>query len=178
MRDLILRPATAADITSLGALAIQTYLDTYATEGIRPALAREVLARFAEPAVQGWLQHPGSRVVVAERADHLIGFAHTTLDVQQPLARARHAAELERLYVQQPFAAQGVGSRLIEDAEAAAAASGADLLWLSCWVHNLRALRFYAKHRYEDLGNTWYRVEGEQHENRVLAKPLPATPAR
>ena len=41
--DIALRPATPADAPTLSALAIQVFLDTYAPEGIRPAVAREVL---------------------------------------------------------------------------------------------------------------------------------------
>lgn len=172
MDGVILRAASEADVASLSALGIQVFLDTYAPEGIRPSVAREVLSAFSQESVRGWLQRPGSQVLVAERAGHLIGFAHTTLGTEQALVRAQRPVELDRLYVQEPFTAHGIGSRLIQRAEISAAAAGADVMWLSPWVHNHRALRFYAKHRYEDLGLTWYTFDEERHENRVLAKAL------
>lgn len=42
--NLTLRPAVAADVLCLSVLAMQVFLVTYATQGIRPAIAREVLA--------------------------------------------------------------------------------------------------------------------------------------
>ena len=42
-RQPTLRPATADDALCLGVLAMQVFLDTYATEGIRPPIAREAL---------------------------------------------------------------------------------------------------------------------------------------
>ncbi|HOZ25184.1 MAG TPA: hypothetical protein PLI83_10420, partial [Thermomonas sp.] len=39
----LLRPATPDDALCLGVLGLQVFLDTYATGGIRPTLAREVL---------------------------------------------------------------------------------------------------------------------------------------
>ena len=47
------------------------------------------------------------------------------------------------------------------------------MLWLTCWVHNTRALAFYARQGYAELGSTDYVFEGEHHENRVFAKTLP-----
>ena len=42
-----LRIATIDDSLCIGVLATQVFLDTYATQGIRPALAREALALYA-----------------------------------------------------------------------------------------------------------------------------------
>jgi len=41
------RPAVAADALCLGVLSTQVFLDTYCTQGIRPELAREVLANHS-----------------------------------------------------------------------------------------------------------------------------------
>lgn len=169
-----LRPAVPADALCLGVLGTQVYLDNYATEGVRPALARDVLAAFSTATMQAVLRRPGTQVVVAERGAHLIGFAQISLGTAQSLVQARRPAELDRLYVQEPFTARGVGSLLIGQAESLAAAAGADVMWLSLWVHNQRAQRFYAKHHYQDLGATWYVIENEKHQNRVLAKSFAA----
>lgn len=174
MNGLTLRPATLADALCLGVLGTQVFLDNYATTGIRPTLAREVLGAFSTEAVAAMLQQPHTQVVVAELAQHLIGFAQITLGTPQVLLQAQRPLELDRLYVQEPFTAQGVGSRLIQRAEQQAAAAGADVMWLTPWVHNQRALRFYAKLGYADLGSTWYCFEDERHENRVLVKALQA----
>ena len=40
-------------------------------------------------------------------------------------------------------------------------------------LHNQHALHFYAREGYVDIGATWFELEGEQHENRLLVQPLP-----
>jgi diamine N-acetyltransferase len=40
--EVVLRVAGPADAPRIGVLATQVFLDTYATDGIRPSLAREV----------------------------------------------------------------------------------------------------------------------------------------
>lgn len=168
-----LRPARADDALCLGVLGLQVFLDTYATAGIRPTVAREVLSAFSTPAMDRALADPDTRLVVAELDAHLVGFMQLTLGASEPLAPGGVQAELLRLYVQEPFTGQGLGTRLLQAAEAAAAAAGATVLWLTPWVHNHRALAFYRARGYTDHGATWYRFEGERHENRVFARSLP-----
>ena len=169
---LVIRPATPADALCIGVLATQVFLDTYATEGIRPTVAREVLQAFSTQACVEFLADPDTRVHVAEYVGHLIGFQQTTLKATHDLAPGGEQAELYRLYVQEPFTGQRVGSALLRCAETIAAQNGAAVVWLTPWVHNRRARAFYAKRGYRDYGRTLFSFGGEQHENRLVAKML------
>lgn len=168
----LIRDAGPDDALCLGVLGLQVFLDTYATTGIRPTLAREVRATFAPEAMAAHLRDPATHILVAEQDAHLVGFAQLTLGAAHDLAPPGPGAELLRLYVQQPFTGGGLGTRLLRAAEAVAAARGARVLWLTPWVHNQRALAFYAARGYADQGQTWYRFEGEAHENRLLVRRL------
>lgn len=177
LQEPTLRPAAPGDALCLSVLAMQVFLDTYATEGIRPALAREVLAGYSERAFADAIGSANARLCVAETAGHLVGFAHVTVGATHALAPAGAQSELLRLYVQEPFTGRYVGTRLLAEAERIAAEAGASILWLTPWVHNQRALRFYARRGYQDCGLTWFTFEGESHANRVVAKRLMRTRA-
>jgi diamine N-acetyltransferase len=172
MTGVTLRDAVAEDALCLSVLAMQVFLDTYATQGIRPAIAREVLSGYSPAVFARALADPQARLICAELAGHLVGFAQVTLGATQALAPAGAQAELLRLYVQEPFTAQGLGTRLLVQAEQVARAAGATVLWLTPWVHNHRALQFYGRRGYRDHGLTWFTFEGESHENRVFARSL------
>jgi len=166
------RAARPDDALCLSVLAMQVFLDTYATAGIRPAIAREVLGSYSQAVFERSIADPQTRLCVAERAGLLVGFAQVTLGARHELAPATHPAELLRLYVQEPFTGSGLGSRLLAQAEQLARQAGADLMWLTPWVHNHRALGFYASRGYTDRGLTHFVFEGEAHENRVVVKRL------
>jgi GNAT superfamily N-acetyltransferase len=170
--DINLRSARADDALCLSVLAMQVFLDTYAIEGIRPALAREVCRSYGQAHFEKALVAGDTRIEVAERNGHLIGFAQITLGASHALAPSGVHAELLRLYVQEPFTGMHVGTRLLARAEETAAAHGASVLWLTPWVHNHRAVVFYARRGYIDYGRTEFILEGESHENRVVAKAL------
>jgi len=172
MSGLRLRPATVDDALCLGVLGTQVFLDTYATQGIRPSLAREVLAGFSTESCAALLRSPGVRVCVAEHDGHLIGFSELRPGAAHALAPAGTQSELRRLYVQAPFAGRGVGAALLREAEREASAAGTEVLWLTSWSQNQRALSFYARCGYSDCGATPYVFEEERYENRVLARAL------
>ena len=170
--DFELRAAVADDARCLGVLATQVFLDTYATEGIRPAIANEVLSAFSSTTMRELIRAGRSTFWLAERRGHLIGFAQVTAGTTQALVQTPLPAELDRLYVQEPFTRTGVGTALLQAAQAAAMQRGCTALWLSPWVHNHRALRFYAKHGYRNLGLTTFVMDGEAIDNHVLAKAM------
>ena len=173
--DIDYREAVAADALCLGVLAMQVYLDTYAIQGIRPAIARDALEHGSVDAFAALLAGTAATVVVAERAGHLVGFAQVTHGATHALLAPGPAAELLRLYVQEPFTARGIGRELLRRAERVAAARGAATLWLTAWVGNARALAFYPRQHYADVGDTVYTFEGERFPNKLFARDLRET---
>ena len=170
--DITFRPGTEADALCLSVLATQVFLDTYATDGIRAAIAHEVREQLSMPAMSTQLATPHMRFIVAERAGHMLGFAQLTLDAAHDLMPHQQAAELNRLYVQERFTGRGIGRALLAQAEALARTEGAPAMWLTAWVRNARALAFYPRCGYQDQGPTIYEFRGEQHGNRFFAKAL------
>jgi diamine N-acetyltransferase len=172
MNDILYRPAVADDALCLGVLATQVFLDTYAPLGIRPAIARQVLAHYSVATYEALLANGGVTILVAECAGHLVGFSQVDDGVGHAQVPEAAAAELRRLYVQEGFTGRGIGRDLLRHAEKAAAARGADTLWLTAYTGNERALQFYPRRGYEDLGAVVFSFEGEDHPNRLYAKRI------
>jgi GNAT superfamily N-acetyltransferase len=171
--DPTYRPAVATDALCLSVLATQVFLDTYATHGIRPAIAREVRQYLSEKAFAEILSKPKRTILLAEIDGHLIGFAQLTHDqTHERLPPEVRAAEFNRLYVQRPFLGQGIGKALLGRSETLARAEGADFLWLTAWTGNAHALRFYEAQGYQDVGASVYTFENDTYETRLLLKPL------
>ena len=167
-----LRPARPDDALCLGVLATQVFLDTYASGGIRPALAREVRSVGSTEAFEARLADAATGLVVAERDGHLVGFAEVGHGAGHELLPGRRGGELRRLYVQEPFTGAGIGRRLLQAAEALVVARGGRVSWLTAWVGNARALAFYPRQGYAAAGSTNHLFEGESHENRLFVKEL------
>jgi diamine N-acetyltransferase len=172
VNEVTYRPAELSDALCIGVLGMQVFLDTYAPDGTRPALAREVLQNFSTPAIHAQMESPWTAFILAERAGHLIGFAQLTHGARHPLVASERSSELNRLYVHERFTFQGVGKALLRSAEALAASHGAAAMWLTAWVDNERAVGYYPKRGYSDVGASMYTFEDEGYENRVFVKAL------
>lgn len=170
----LIRDAIPQDALCIGVLGMQVFLDTYATEGIRCAIAKEALHAFAPESIAQLIDQSGTALIVAEVNSHLVGFAQITLNARHSMIKAGDVAELQRLYLQERFTGRGIGQQLLDAAERHAAAAGASLLWATVWVENDRALGFYPRRGYAQLGSPTYTFQGETHENRLFGKSLSA----
>lgn len=175
MAGWTIRPARPDDALCLSVLAMQVYLDTYALQGISAPIARDILHAFSIAHFETLLADPGQVFAVAEQGPNLLGFVQVQMQSPHELAPPGSAAEVVRLYVQEPFTGRKLGTALLEAGERLAREAGVDWVWLTPWIGNRRALGFYAARGYVDLGQTWYDIEGELHENRFLAKDLRTT---
>ncbi|WP_422086628.1 GNAT family N-acetyltransferase [Variovorax sp.] len=167
--SLQVRPGVATDAHALAALAIQVWLDTYATDGVNDRLGRHVLDAFAPSGFAALAQDPDATLLVAQNDAYLVGYALLRFDAAQPLAQLGNT-ELCTLYVQERFTGAGVGTALLRQARTAVAErTGADALWLAVNTRNRRACGFYEKHGFSLRGRTWFVLGEDRHENHVLA---------
>lgn len=160
-----MRLAATDDALCIGALATQVYLDTYAPEGMRADLAREVQSLFSTAAIAAQLAKPDTRFLLAEVGGRLVGFLELALHAPCPLADAADA-EIVRLYLHRNFQRHGLGRSLCDQAQALARSR----LWLSAWAGNAQALAFYRATGWTDIGRIDHRIEGQAFENRVFAR--------
>lgn len=89
-------------------------------------------------------------------------------------AQGLRGCELVRLYVQPQAQRRGVGTALLQRAEALGVEAGAPHLWVAVWDGNGRARDFYARRGYAERGTTVHAFEGRAYGNRVVARPLSA----
>ena len=176
--NVSLRMASLPDAVTISALSIQVFLDTYATEGVRPDLAREAHSEYSIEAFAARLAEPQRRFILAEvstkAGDGLLGFAEVMLTVMPSPAGDFAGAELVRLYVQPKAQRMGLGRLLLTRAEQLMQSENIACLWLTAWEGNHNARAFYERVGYADVGATTYTFQGQTYPNRVLAKRLQA----
>ena len=165
------RRATSVDALPLSTLATKVFLDTYATQGINDALAREVATVYSTEVFERRLRDADVELLLVTSGGYTVGFVDIAFATRCPVPGVR-GAEVFRLYVQRPFLRRGLGRKLMARAEASARARGLEAIWLTAWAGNHGALAFYQSLGFRDIGTTEYVIDGVGHENRVLCKTL------
>lgn len=166
----IVRTATAGDAVVLSALAIEVWLDTYAAEGITTAFARHVLTEYSPDAMLAALRSGDTKLFLCHAGEQVLGYAR--LRRTDAGLSAHGSAELGTLYVRRHHTGQGVGSLLLRRVEQAAHARGHRQICATVNSANRRALGFYARSGWHEVGSWLFRFEGLDVPNVVLAKAL------
>ena len=160
------RDALLADAPAIDALFRQSFIDTFG-HLYDPKDLAAFLARFTQAAWREELEDPDYAFRLAEDEDALAGFAKIS-SVTLPVEPAAPAAELRQLYVLGPWHGAGIAPELMAWALAEARRRGAEELYLSVFVDNHRASRFYARHGFEAVGRYDFMVGDQADEDIVM----------
>lgn len=166
-----LRLARPEDAGCLAALAGQSWLHTYATNGIRLPIARYVHEFLTPDVFRIQIGRADAATFLAEVDDHLVGYAVLELATPCPVQKSA-SAHLDKLYVQEHFLGRGFGFSLLQGAQVEARRRGDESgIWLTVNTMNDRARAFYSRQGFQDIGQTYFDLYGEMHENRILHVP-------
>lgn len=164
-----IREAGEGDAAALGLIGAATFLETFAGILDGAAILGHCAAQHSAAAYRTYLAS-GARAWLAEAqpGGAPIGFA---LVAAPDLAVAEAGdIELKRIYSLSRFHGSGLGAALMK--RVVAAAEGHRRLLLGVYARNERALAFYRKQGFADIGTRRFDVGGKLYDDLVLARPL------
>ena len=169
---LLIRPAGVADAPWLAALAERTFRETYTAYNTPDDMERYVGEHFGPERQAAELRDGRMVTLVAEVDGRAAGYAQLARGAAPPSVTGPEPMEVVRFYVDRPWHGQGVAHQLMAAVADAARTAGARTLWLGVWERNPRAIAFYRKCGFEDVGTQIF-VLGEDHQqDLVLARSL------
>lgn len=172
----LIRRAHAGDAEALALVGAATFLDTFAGTLDGADIVGHCRKQHAAELYAQALADPASALWLAETAAGAapVGFAMLT-PPQLPLPDLRaDDLELKRIYLLSRFHGGGTGRRLMQCAIDEARARGAGRLLLGVYAGNARALAFYARCGYAQIGERRFQVGGNTYQDAILALELPA----
>ncbi|VXC82206.1 GNAT family N-acetyltransferase [Sphingomonas sp. AX6] len=167
---MMYRDATPADAAAIAELARVSFTETfghlYTPENLAAFLTSHTTEDWARV-----LADPDVAVRVAENDGALIGYARVGPPTL-PIEPHERAVELRQFYLLKPWHGGGHAQTLMDWVIATARANGADALFLSVFVDNVRAQRFYARYGFEDVGRYAFMVGSHEDEDRLMRLAL------
>lgn len=166
-----IREAGADDAPALALIGAATFLETFAGILDGDAIVGHCAVQHEEGAYRACLADGGRAwIAEAQPGGAPIGFA---LVGKPDLAAAIDGdIELKRIYSLLRFHGSGLGAALMK--QALDAAHGHRRLLLGVYAQNERALAFYRKQGFADLGTRQFNVGGKLYDDLVLARALAA----
>jgi GNAT superfamily N-acetyltransferase len=131
------------------------------------------LAQSFGPEIQACeLADPLSRFLIAERGAHVAGFAKLNFGPAPTAVAGRQPMEISRIYARKPWIGQGVGAALMQACLDEAARQGCDVVWLSVWQRNPRAIAFYQRWGFAQAGTAVFQLGADPQTDWLMARPV------
>jgi GNAT superfamily N-acetyltransferase len=170
--DLIIRRATDRDAERLAELARRTFVETFGPDNSAEDMAIHV-ARSFDPEVQlGEIRDSRMITLLAELGSTTAGFAQVHHGPPPACVAGDAPVEIRRFYVDRPFHGRGIAQALMRAVEETARTLGGRTLWLGVWERNPRAIAFYSKCGFVDVGQHDFILGTEEQTDRVMARAL------
>ena len=165
-------PADAELMAKLGAVTFtETFGHLYSPENLAAFLLNHEPAKW-----QSELADPAFAVRIAEDAGQPAGYCKVG-PPSLPFEVTAPTLELRQLYVLKPWHGTGIAAAFMDWALAEARRRGAEEMFLSVFVDNHRARRFYARYGFAEVGRYDFMVGNHVDHDLILRLDLSATNA-
>lgn len=187
-----LRTAQTSDAAALAALAERSFRDTFAAMNTAEDMDRHCRQSYGEAIQAAEITDPGKLSLVcelqyeepceqpSEEAGELVAYAQLRWGnmpvLKHPPAglQGERPGEIQRLYVASAWHGKGLAQQLMQACLAELAKRGCDLVWLGVWEKNPRAIAFYQKFGFIEVGDHTFALGGDNQRDIIMARPLTA----
>ena len=169
---VIIRRASDADADALAAFARRTFVETFGAQNADENMAIHVAATFSASLQLAEIRDGNMVTLIAELGATMAGFAQVRRGSAPTCVAGASPIEVLRFYVDRPFHGRGIARALMRAALDVARELGGRTAWLGVWEHNPRAIAFYAKCGFVDVGSHTFVLGTETQTDRVMAQRL------
>ncbi len=170
--DIVIRRATDEDAERLAELARRTFVETFGPDNTAEDMAIHVAKSFGPELQLREIRDPRMITLLAELGSMTVGFAQVHQGQPAACVTGDSPIEVRRFYVDRPFHGRGIAQALMRAVERTAQDLGGRTLWLGVWERNARAIAFYAKCGFVDVGEHAFIFGTEKQTDRVMARAL------
>ena len=168
----ILRRARPRDAKPLSRLAETTFRDAFDTLNTPENMALHCNASYSEALQAAEIGDPAMLTLLCELDGRLLAYAQLRWGVPPTCVVAEAPGEIRRLYVDRECHGTGVAHDLMHACLDEMAVHGSDVVWLGVWEQNPRAIAFYKKFGFVEVGAHSFLVGTDPQRDIVMARPV------
>jgi ribosomal protein S18 acetylase RimI-like enzyme len=174
-----IRAARESDGPALARIAEATFRGTFGPSNTAEDMDLHCSRYFTPAAQAAELADPRMDNLVVERVDEgggggrdFLGYAQLRSGPPPACVTGSAPIEIQRFYVVPELHGGGLARELMAAVIGAASERGADTIWLGVWEKNPRAMRFYAKCGFREVGDQTFRLGTDPQRDLVMSRPV------
>lgn len=171
-RAVRFRRAEPRDAAALAEFCARTFRETYDAHNSEEDMALHLRTHFSEALQRAEIADVDAVMLVAEHEGALAGYAKVRRGAAPACVGGERPVEVQRFYVDRAWQGTGLAYRLMDAAHEWARALGADTLWLGVWERNPRAIAFYGKCGFTDVGAWTFTLGKDVQNDRLMVKKV------
>jgi ribosomal protein S18 acetylase RimI-like enzyme len=169
---IAIRRGCPADAEVLAGFAARTFEEAYGAFNRAEDMAAHLGANYSRSIQAAELTDPATETIIATGDAGFAAFAQVRRSAAPAVVTDPEPVELWRFYVDRPWQGRGLAQRLMEAVHGAAARLGGRSIWLSVWEKNPRAIAFYTKVGFRDVGPGHFLIGADLQDDRIMATPV------
>ena len=166
------RRAEPTDAARLAALAERTFRAAFGPFNTPQNMDAHCKKAYGEAIQASEIVNPDIETFVCDHHNELVGYAQLRWGPAPPCVPASKPAEIQRIYVDQPWHGKGIAQQLISQMLAGAARGNADQVWLGVWENNPRAIAFYQKSGFLKIGHHVFQLGDDPQRDWILCRDV------
>ena len=167
-----IRYGTTDDAKMLSELGAKTFYDTFAKDNTPENIKAYLKASFSPEIQLNELSNLENIFLIIESENTPIGYAQLILNSRDDAINAARPIEIRRIYATQEYLGKGVGKELMQSTIDEAKKLGCDCIWLGVWEKNQRAIDFYKKWGFREVGTHLFNVGDDPQKDYVMELEL------
>lgn len=127
---------------------------------------------FSVSKIEQEIKDQKNHFYIISNNDLPIGYAKLVINAVHDGIPSLRGCLLERIYILNDFIPLKAGQRFLTFLEEKTKAFQMDMMWLSVHSKNIRAIRFYEKNAFKNVGKSVFFVNKKPYENIIFSKEL------
>ncbi len=167
-----IRRAEVRDAPALAELAERTFRDAFGHANRQEDMDLHCRTFYGTQRLAWEVADSETTTLVCEHDGVLVGYGQLRWATPPACVVGVRPAEVQRLYVDRHYHGKGTAQALMAALVDSAVAGAGDVMWLGVWEHNPRAIAFYAKVGFRQVGEQVFVLGRDPQRDVVLSKTL------
>jgi ribosomal protein S18 acetylase RimI-like enzyme len=174
MNEFDLHRVQKADLLALQEISRQTFLDTFAEVNTKEDMSQYLEVNLSLDQLAEELNNPSTSFYFVKSNNEILAYLKLNEAKAQTEKREVPSMEIERIYVRSEFQNRGVGQFLLDFSVELTKVKQLKLIWLGVWEHNVRAIRFYERNRFQFFGKHSFILGSDEQTDLLMERHFPS----